>query len=235
MGKLVDFTGQRFGRLVVLHQTVRLSQERNAMWLCQCDCGRQTRAAGANLGKTKTSCGCLASENGTKMLRTNRLMRKDLHGMSQTSEHGIWSNMKRRCEDPKSPKYPRYGGRGIRVCECWRESFVAFVGDMGLRPSPRHSIDRIDNDGNYEPGNCRWASAKQQVLNSSIVRMITIDDKTLCIKDWEMFLGVPKGKIAAMCRAINSNGTIHRSRSDSPEAAILKLYREKFEHLTDRP
>src|SRR6266566_997055 len=126
----LDLTDQRHGRLIVLKRAVA-PKSRNAMWECLCDCGNRRIIAAANIGKTTFSCGCLASESATASLRRNRLARANLHGQSDTAEWRIWSKMKDRCSNPNAPKYHRYGGRGIRVCDRWLESFENFLADMG--------------------------------------------------------------------------------------------------------
>lgn len=93
---------------------------------------------------------------------------REYHGKRKTLEYGVWCGMIGRCENPNNPKYPMYGGRGITVCEPWRNSFSSFSGDMGEKPSPSHSLDRIENDGNYEPGNCRWADKTIQSINRRV-------------------------------------------------------------------
>jgi hypothetical protein len=200
MPKALDIQGRRYGRLVVLRRAV-VPNSRNAMWECQCDCGGNTVAAAANLGKTKMSCGCLQSEVATTVLRKNTLLRTDLHGMSKWPEWGIWSRMKQRCNNPKDPKYHRYGGRGIKVCERWENSFKNFLFDMGRRPSKRYSIDRIDNDGNYEKANCKWSSAKAQARNTRTNVWIEINGVRLCLEDWCTTLGVPRWKPYEMARS----------------------------------
>ena len=144
-----DLTGTRFHRLLVI------SYAGKSRWNCLCDCGRQkVISAGAmQYGGTK-SCGCL-SKNGKNYK----------HGLTKTKLYWTWTGMIQRCENPKSPRYFDYGGRGIRVCERWRESFENFKQDMGEKPSPIHSLDRINNDGDYEPANCRWASIEEQAAN----------------------------------------------------------------------
>ena len=99
------------------------------------------------------------------------------HRMSRTPEHNTWCEIRRRCEDPKRNNYHTHGGRGIKVCERWQK-FENFYADMGARPSPKHSIDRIDNDGNYEPGNCRWATRREQALNTRRNLIVTAFGKT---------------------------------------------------------
>jgi hypothetical protein len=155
--RFVDLTGKRFGRLTVLSYQGRPKPSFH-VWQCGCDCGNETVIEGSRLksGKAK-SCGCLRRE-----LSAARRLR---HGRTDTAEHNTWIGMKGRCYNPANPKFYRYGGRGITVCERWRDNFENFAADMGPRPSPLHSIDRIDNDRGYEPGNCRWATQLEQQRN----------------------------------------------------------------------
>jgi hypothetical protein len=110
----------------------------------------------------------------------------------KSPEYRAWSSMLSRCSNPKVPKFPRYGGRGIAVCARWRESFENFLADVGRRPSSEHSIDRWpNNDGNYEPGNVRWATLEEQGRNRSVNRMLTLNGVTLCITEWSEKTGLP--------------------------------------------
>lgn len=127
-------------------------------WLCRCECGGLVVVWGSNLRRGITrSCGCLRREV------TGRLRFK--HGLHRTPEHIVWAAMRYRCLNPSSSSWKWYGGRGITICDRWRDDFVAFLEDVGPRPSPEHSLDRIDVDGNYEPGNVRWATPSEQQRN----------------------------------------------------------------------
>lgn len=161
MAKLMDLTGQRFGALVALSRDERPSK--GARWLCACDCGGTTIAFTYNLrsGHTK-SCGCIRNEASANRTRT--------HGLSGTQEHKSWKSMIRRCTDINFPNYKRYGAKGITVCEAWRD-FTVFLADMGPMPTPRHSIDRIDNSKGYSKENCKWSSDEEQMRNRTNSRM----------------------------------------------------------------
>ncbi len=153
MGKPLDITGQRYGRLVALRRTRKV--RRMWKWLCQCDCGNtsEVRIAALRNGNTR-SCGCLASEGIVSRTKT--------HGMKHTPEYNSYTASRGRCNNPNNHAYSRYGGRGI---EFRFDSFEQWFAELGPRPSPKHSVDRIDNDGHYEPGNVRWATHSEQANN----------------------------------------------------------------------
>jgi len=149
------------------------------MWTCRCDCGGMTAAWGPHLHRGNTaSCGCIKREHLAKLSAA-----KVTHGRTHTVEYRIWGGMIDRCTNTKGKDWANYGGRGITVCERWR-SFENFFVDMGLRPSPKHSVDRIDNDGPYAPGNCRWATPKVQCGNSRQNVLYAYAGRTKPLCDW---------------------------------------------------
>lgn len=145
-------------------------------WLCRCTCGREITTYQSHLRQgTAKSCGCTREAARLKAITA--------HGQSRSSIYKNWSAMKIRCSNPNHESYPDYGGRGITVCERW-EKFENFLADMGERPTPKHEVDRIDNDKGYSPENCRWATRKEQNRNKRDNRFITINNETKCLSEW---------------------------------------------------
>lgn len=158
--QIVDLKGKRFGRWNV--EGYAGSDGRNAMWRCVCDCGAKNAVRASHLkGGISKSCGCLSRE----VARAHATKHGEVINGSRSPEYLAWQSMRSRCRNPNNKRFQEYGGRGIAICERW-EIFENFLADMGRKPSPRHSLDRYpNNDGNYEPGNCRWATATEQNRN----------------------------------------------------------------------
>lgn len=176
-----DIQNNRFGSLVAVRPTEKRTSSRGVVWLCKCDCGKYTEVSRNSLrsGNTK-SCGCKALEG-----------RKTKHGGANWPEYNVWKAMRRRCSSEKDKKYKDYGGRGISVCPRWNDSFASFIGDMGRRPSSRHTLERIDNNGNYSPENCRWATYAEQNINRRVTVRVDSPWGVTTIPEAADRLGVP--------------------------------------------
>lgn len=156
-----DLTGRRFGMLTVVRRD-GASKAGKARWLCECDCGRTKSTLSGSLLRGRTaSCGCRQIAEVRERLTVHGQAAK----RARTVLYKTWAGMKARCTNPNTTGYENYGGRGIRVCAEWMASFEAFAQHIGERPGPGYSIDRIDNDGHYEPGNVRWATRAEQNQN----------------------------------------------------------------------
>jgi hypothetical protein len=200
MSRTRDITGQRFGRLVAIERLGRI--EGITLWQFACDCGaypiRRLQSVVAGLTK---SCGCIVKEGSHRT-----------HGKSKTnSEYSVWCAMKSRCHRKTSSNYHRYGAKGIKVCDRWLNDFESFLKDMGPRPSLKHSIDRIDSMGNYEPGNCRWATAKEQALNTTRAKTYLNGEK------------ITHEELAKICSVTRTAITFHLKKNKTVEE-ILKHY-----------
>lgn len=180
--KAIDVLGKRFGRLVVFGVAETGGHQR--LWGCRCDCGTEIAATSTRLinGDTR-SCGCLRKESAARQGRENKT-----HGMRGTPTYRTWAAMVNRCTDSGSPNWIAYGGRGIGVCDRWL-SFENFLEDMGERPEGK-SIDRINVNGNYEPGNCQWATAEQQNNNRRTSRHIEFRGQVKTLAQWAKEVGI---------------------------------------------
>ena len=182
-----DLTGRRFGRLVALGPLERVPKAKFAqlLWLCQCDCGKQSRVyARALKSGDSRSCGCLNLDRIRE--------RNTTHGASYTheAEFWVWSAAKGRCHNPKNKAYSNYGGRGIEMCQRWRDDFGAFLADVGPRPSPELTLERVDNDGNYEPSNCVWGTRREQGNNKRNNLMIDAFGRRQTLAQWAREFGL---------------------------------------------
>lgn len=190
--KAIDLTGQKFGRLTVIGVAPRQAGQKRPLWVCKCDCGRENRLLAYQLraGKTK-SCGCLAADNARA-----RLMKHGYAAYAKTEpEYMVWAAMIKRCTNQNHDRYKRYGGRGISVCERWKD-FRNFIADMGNRPSPIHSIERDRVDGNYEPGNCRWATPEEQASNRGDNRILELNGAKKTLSQWARDIGITHTSLA---------------------------------------
>lgn len=172
--------GMLFGRWRVLHEAGLKNYSR--YWLCQCDCLciREVRGEHLSRGRSR-SCGCLSTD-----LSPHGHCRASI---GKSPEYNIWNNIKKRCYNPRNPSYPRYGGRGIQMCEQWR-SFITFLAEVGARPSAGLSLERIDNNGHYEPGNIRWATPTEQSRNRRSNVRLTFHGQTKTLVEWAEIRGI---------------------------------------------
>lgn len=207
----------RFGRLTVTRLIGR-GRQKILLWECKCACGSVCTAPTSGLRgvegrKGKQSCGCLPRELSAA--------RKFVHGHARTPEYRTWRGMLSRCYSTANNMYYCYGERGISVCDSWRTDFMAFLANMGTRPSTKHSIDRIDGNGNYEPSNCRWATPEEQARNKTTTRRLTHDGKTLSVPEWTETLGFPSALIAGR---LKSGWSVSRSLITPPRRDKRRAY-----------
>lgn len=201
-GRIRDLTGERFGRLTV--ESIGAKKGNEYTWICRCDCGSTKAVKGSKLKSGRTrSCGCLHNEVMAKIGKSQKK-----HGMTGSPEYRAWSLMKSRCLNPNNPRYAEWGGRGITVCKEWINSFEAFYAAVGPRPAGekrRWSLGRINNFGNYEPGNVEWQDPKTQARNRRSNVIVVLDGVSLCASEWTEKLGIPP---STLLQALRSGATL---------------------------
>ncbi len=194
---LTNLVGQRFGMLLVL--SVLGVKEGRIVWLCRCDCGCGAVIYGKSLlTGNSSSCGCR---------QIKAVYRRRTHGMSGTKIFALWFSMIQRCTNPNAQRYDCYGGRGITVCDRWKNSFENFYADMGDRP-PGRSLDRIDNDAGYSPENCRWATYLEQGQNSRATKPITWRGATKGRGGWARHFRASPSWLAKLIRQRGEQGAL---------------------------
>jgi hypothetical protein len=196
--RLQDLAGEVYGRLTVIAEASR-NKWNQRQWRCRCSCSAGTIRivphSALRSGNTR-SCGCLQQETARKTV-----LGRTKHGHARKSgespEYGVWLNMLRRCYDPANKRFNRYGGRGIRVFDAWCDDFSAFLAHVGPRPDPSYTLDRIDNDGGYEPGNVQWVDMTTQARNRSNNRMLTYQERKQTLIEWSEETGIDRTTITA--------------------------------------
>lgn len=180
----LDLTGKKFGHLTAIELVDHPIGQHRRNWLCKCDCGETTiRRAGTLTTGHATTCGSCNLRGNFK------------HGHSRTREYHIWVQMRLRCTRPSYRNFRLYGGRGICVCDRWENSFDDFLADVGPRPSDKHSLERLDCNGNYEPGNVVWADAYQQNGNRRTSNRVAFHGETICAAEFARRIGVVRSTV----------------------------------------
>lgn len=197
--RVQDLRGKSVGKLRVIGYAEK--RKDGHYWTCICECGNTRDVHRGDIQRERTkSCGCHLREMLSKRART--------HGMFGTPEYKSWEGMIQRCCNKNDRAWPKYGGRGISICERWRHSFQNFFADMGKRPAPKMQVDRIDTNGNYEPGNCRWATSKQNNRNRRNNRILIINGVSHCVSEWSELSGIRHDTI---CARIRSGWTLEKA------------------------
>jgi hypothetical protein len=201
----VNMVGARFGKLLVIEPS-KLNPKRKYDYKCLCDCGESIVVFSSNLINGYTSsCGCYYMESNKRIHGTHG---HTFNRTKKSSEYNCWVAIKQRCYDKNHSHYSHYGGRGIRVCQRWIDSFENFLSDMGIKPSPSHSIERNDVNGNYEPSNCRWATSAEQAVNKRNSVWYTYNGKEYPRRDLAKLLGVSSSSFVQMLNKTSLEETI---------------------------
>lgn len=184
-----NLIGQKIGKWFIWYEANRRGKNNELRyWICRCECGKVKEVRQTSLLNSHSkSCGCVPLKKFIKQ--------STVHGLHDVPEYEIWKAVKARCNNKNGINYKRYGGRGIVVCKRWSKSFENFYKDMGSRPSLDYSIDRINNDGNYEPGNCKWSTRIEQANNTRTNRFLTYGNETKTLAQWSRKFGIDQDKL----------------------------------------
>lgn len=212
--RTIDLTAHRFGRVVAIKQVPRGARvSTHAVWEYRCDCGNVSEASSSNLRQGLVqSCGCLRDDKARARNLTHGEARHRGKRASASREYRAWCAMKTRCDNPNQSSYDDYGGRGITICARWRDSFPAFLEDMGRCPAGR-SLDRRDVNGHYEPSNCRWATLTQQANNVRASARLDFDGKSMGVSEWAQHLGIPRERLKMR---LQRGWTLERALTEPP-------------------
>lgn len=223
-----DLTGRVFGKLTVLRRSQNLSRDKRPQWVCRCKCGNMLDVRDKQLRKLRNgtrSCGCLRHPK--------------VHGLARDPAYTSWKSMIARCHNEQAIDFEHYGGRGISVCERWRESVLNFLEDMGPRP-PGGSLDRIDPKGHYEPGNCRWATDGEQARNKQSSRYLECEGERKTLSDWSRQYGISKALILARlklgwseCEAVKRPVREHGKRGMSERLRTWHVWNNMVKRCTN--
>jgi hypothetical protein len=206
--------GSQFERLTVIagpfYENASGNRSKLVHWQCRCICGNETRVCHYQLVRGKTrSCGCIQVKHGE-----TRAWEKP------SPEWVSWTSMRHRCDNPRNAQYPRYGGRGISVCERWEESYANFLEDMGRRPTLKHSLDRINVNGPYSPENCKWSTSREQSRNKTTTVILEFNGERLCVRDWSDRTGVSHDAIS---KRIKAGWSVERTLTTPPSRGNSQL------------
>lgn len=217
-----DITNKRFGRLTAIRYVGR------NIWECKCDCGKTTTRRLLDLRKAEVpSCGCY---------RHDSISPNKTHGHCDTHIYRVWCSMRQRCTNPKNAGFPKYGGRGIKVCDRWLHSFGNFLADMGERPGKEYSIERIDNNGDYYPENCRWATWREQCNNQRRTIYLSHNGEKHSFSEWCEINGVCYGTARSRydrgCsfEEIFTNGSIQKKRFTDNEIRFIREHPSQYDY-----
>ncbi len=229
MPQFIDLTGKKFGKLTVSAKHPVKTANNLIRWECVCDCNPDKllviRGGDLRSGSSK-SCGCVGRE---KIIERSTKHGNCLTGKA-TTEYITWCGMKTRCYNPNEKEYNNYGGRGIIVCDRWLNNFSSFLEDMGQKPAPKYELDRIDNNGNYEPANCRWANRVTQQNNKRNNHLITYNGETKTLAQWAKDKGLDFDLLRNRLKRWSVEDALNRPIEDSP-IGVRKLSDEDYEEI----